>query len=175
MSDDLSFRLRSLRDKRQWTVADMAERTGIPKRTLDKYMLRNNAILPGYEALLSLSKGLGVSLDWLVFGAESVSEVSKLIAEMAATKVSRQYFETILRELQKAKVLDPSEEVLFGLSPEMWAGDMGTRVGEAVQDIAAGGITLEELLNWSDRNFERQGELVKDMASRFLNPVKSGV
>ncbi|MCX7559116.1 helix-turn-helix transcriptional regulator [Sulfitobacter sp. F26204] len=174
MSGDLSYRLRSLRDKRQWTVADMAERTGIPKRTLDKYMLRNNPILPGYEALLSLSKGLGVSLDWLVFGAETVSEVSKLIAEMAATKVSQQHFETILRELQKVGAIEPSEEILVGLSPEMWACDLGSRVGEAVQEIAAGGITLEELLHWSDRNTERQGELVQDMANRFLYPVKSG-
>ena len=57
MNNEIALRLRKLRDQSGWTVADMAERTGIPKRTLDKYMLRTGASLPGFDALCSLSKG----------------------------------------------------------------------------------------------------------------------
>ena len=89
MLETVSFRLRTLRDRNGWTVADMAERTGIPKRTLDKYMLRSGASLPGFEALCSLSHGLCVSLDWLVFGSEGASEGAELIAERACHALSK--------------------------------------------------------------------------------------
>lgn len=150
----------------------MAERTGIPKRTLDKYMLRSNAILPGYDALISLSKGLGVSLDWLVFGAENFSQSSKLLASKAATQIAQDVFGAILRHLQEEGSVSSKSESLCGLTPEMWAVDLGQRIGTAAEELAAAGVTLEELLLWEQRNYERAGEFLKGLADRFIETEK---
>lgn len=74
-SATVSARLRELRENRRITTQIMSDATGIPKRTLESYMLRKNAALPGLEALKRLSVGLGVSLDWLVFRKRQVSPV----------------------------------------------------------------------------------------------------
>ena len=169
MTGDLAYRLRLLRDRRGWTVVDMAERTGIPKRTLDKYMLRSKANLPGFDALVALSKGLGVSLDWLVFGAEFMSKGSELLATMAATQISQQYFETLLRsDASGERPVFDGEEIL-GLSPEEWAADLGWRTGEKAKELAGGGITLQELLEWQTSSQERGAELLQDRLDRRLN------
>lgn len=168
MSQDLAWRLRSLRDRRGWTVADMAERTGIPKRTLDKYMLRSGASLPGHEALLALAKGLGISLDWLVFGTDFSSEGSDLLATVAATEVSQQYFETLLQHHEAGERPIFEGEEILGLSPEEWATDLGWRVGEKAREMAARGTTLQELLEWKAARQERQAELLQDRFDRRL-------
>lgn len=168
MAHDLAYRLRSLRDRQGWTVADMAERTDIPKRTLDKYMMRSGANLPGYEALLALSKGLGVSLDWLVFGSDFVSEGSDLLATMAATQVSQQYFETLLSHHENGDRLIFEGEEILGLSPEEWAADLGWRVGERAKELTAKGVTLRELLEWKASCQERQKEILQDRLDRRL-------
>lgn len=53
-----------------WTVAELAVESGIPKRTLDKYLARNGS-LPGFAAIRALSRALNVSCDWLVFGDDA--------------------------------------------------------------------------------------------------------
>ncbi len=64
----MSERLRRLRENRRLTTQAMSDATGIPKHTLESYMLKENAAQPGLDALKHLSGGLGVSLDWLIFG-----------------------------------------------------------------------------------------------------------
>ena len=166
MPDDLATRLRSLRDQRNWTVADMAERTGIPKRTLDKYMLRSGAIMPGFEALTGLSKGLGVSLDWLVFGREFASEAVRLIAMKASASVAQLHFETLVREHQDNGREVVEGNLILGADPEFWASDLADRVGVLVKEMAVEGVTKEELLNWQASFTERYIELLQDVAER---------
>lgn len=167
MSEDLAARLRSLRERQGWTVADMAERTEIPKRTLDKYMLRSGANLPGFDALLALSKGLGVSLDWLATGADLVGEGTELLSAMAAERVVLGYFETLLRHHSRGdRPIFVGEEIL-GLTPEEWAADAGVRVGEKARELASQGITRQELLEWSHASKERLGEILRDRMDRI--------
>ncbi len=145
----------------------MAERTGIPKRTLDKYMLRNGANLPGFEALLALSKGLGVSLDWLATGADLVGEGTELISAMAAERVALSYFETLLRYHSRGdRAIFEGEEILR-LTPEEWAADVGVRVGEKARELASQGITRQELLEWNHSSRERLGEILRDRMDRI--------
>ena len=70
MSGDIAGRLRQLRQRRNLTTVQMAEMTGIPKRTLDTYLREANPAVPGGEALEKLGRGLRVSLDWLALGEE---------------------------------------------------------------------------------------------------------
>lgn len=162
MSDEVSNRLRILRDRNNWTVADMAERTGIPKRTLDKYMLRQGASLPGLEALCALSRGLGVSLDWLVFGVTSASENIELIVDRAADHVVNLFAETLLRYNREGRADLISSERILNLSPEEWAADLGQRAAEKANAILAEGVAKEDLLRWRAARKERMTELLRD-------------
>lgn len=141
----------------------MAERTGIPKRTLDKYMLREGASLPGFEALCALSKGLGVSLDWLVFGAEGSSRAIEVMALRAAHDAVLVLMETLLAEYKRQNPEFVVEERILDLTPEHWAQDMAWRVAEDVRKQAEQGVTLEELLNWELRMKARSSEVLRDL------------
>lgn len=170
MINELSLRLRELRDRNSWTVADMAERTGIPKRTLDKYMLRSGASLPGFDALCSLSKGLGVSLDWLVFGAEAASESVELIADRAADHVVKLFAETLLRYQRESPTKIISDRSILNLSPEEWAADLGWRAGEKARELVREGVTKAELLLWKNWQNERAMEILRDRIDAITAP-----
>lgn len=163
MIENLSARLRDLRDQNGWTVADMAERTGIPKRTLDKYMLRTDASLPGFDALCALSKGLGVSLDWLVFGAEGSSKSVELISEQAAYKTVLMFAEVILREFHAKNEKFVVGERILNMTPEGWADYFSSLAGEEAHKLVLDGVSLSGLLDWERRKRERGSELFRDM------------
>lgn len=172
MGESISDRLRSLRDRKAWTVADMAERTGIPKRTLDKYMLRQGASLPGFDALCSLSKGLGVSLDWLVFGAEGASKGVELIAYRACNAATQVFAETLVRHsLDGAEPVIKGERIL-NLKPEDWALYCADVAGKEAARMLSEGVTLEELLLWRQRQAERSAELFVEMVEELAPGVK---
>lgn len=162
---DLSARLRGLREQNGWTVADMAERTGIPKRTMDKYMLRTGASLPGFDALCSLSVGLGVSLDWLVFGSERAGQRVELFAERAAYDVVKLLAETLIRVHCEGRTLISENGQLLGLDPEEWAADLAMRAAESAKNLAADGVTEQSLLTWRHQRLERIQELLSDRIS----------
>ena len=172
MDDDLAARLRAVRERRGWTVADMSERTGIPKRTLDKYMLRTHANLPGFEALLSLSKGLGVSLDWLAFGSDFVSEGSDLLAHVAAEKASLPYFEMIYHKAHTRERMVDGEELL-GMTPEEWAFALAYDIGEKAKEMAGQGVTREELLISRQSSKDFNSERLRARFDRMLDYEKS--
>jgi len=48
-------------------VKELAHKTGIPKQTIDKYLLSNNSIPPADKAVL-IAKTLGVTVEYLVTG-----------------------------------------------------------------------------------------------------------
>lgn len=169
---EVAARLRYLQDQNNWTVADIAERTGLPKRTLDKYLLRQGASLPGFEALCQLSKGLGVSLDWLVFGADSASEPIALYAERAAFEVTKMMAETLLRYHQEGKPLVDGGEELLGLAPIEWGLDLGDRAADLVRDLIKAGTTRESLMQWRAAVGDRVGELLHARFNRVLNAPK---
>jgi len=57
-------RMRELRGDQ--TQADFAYDLGIPQQYISRY---ENGIIPNVEVLTTISEGLGVSIDWLLFGA----------------------------------------------------------------------------------------------------------
>lgn len=172
MGESISDRLRGLRDRNGWTVADMAERTGIPKRTLDKYMLRQGASLPGFDALLALSKGLGVSLDWLIFGAEGASKGVQLVAERACNIVARRFAEKLLAEYHAKNGRIVEGERILNLKPEALAHWLGSLAGDEASAMIVNGVSLEELLLWQRRQQELAGEHFDDMVNELLPDVK---
>lgn len=170
VAGDLSSRLRSLRDRNNWTVADMAERSGIPKRSLDKYMLRSGASLPGLEALCALSRGLGVSLDWLVFGSDNSVETHALMTQRATYDAVFMLLENLIQYQSSSPESVISKDTILNVSPEELAADIGLRVKEAVQSMVESGVTAEELLLWRERNKDRLIEIVTDR----VGPLTTG-
>lgn len=165
---ELAARLRELQDRNNWTVADIAERTGLPKRTLDKYLLRQGASLPGFDALCQLSQGLGVSLDWLVFGSDSASEPIALFAERATFEVTKLLVETILRHYQEGRSLVDNGEELLGLAPIEWGLDLGGRAADLVRELSQLGTTKESLLSWRAAVADRVWETTQGRSDRLL-------
>jgi transcriptional regulator with XRE-family HTH domain len=51
-------------------VKELAAKTGLNKRTLDKY-LRSNGSIPSAEAAVRIARVLGVSVEYLVTGQDS--------------------------------------------------------------------------------------------------------
>jgi len=51
-------------------VKELAHKTGIPKQTIDKYLLSNGSIPPADKAV-AIARVLGVSVEYLVTGRKS--------------------------------------------------------------------------------------------------------
>lgn len=173
MTTNVALRLRALLDANNWTVADMAERTGIPKRTLDKYMLKEGASLPGFDALCALSIGLGVSLDWLVFGSEFASEGVKLIVERAAHDTVKQLVESILRYHERGDVNLFDHGILLNMETDEWASYFGAEAAEIAAKLISNGVTKGDLLAWRHGREERVRELIMDRAHAIATGEKT--
>lgn len=63
---DLSVILRQVMAARNLSVADMAERAGVSKSAMEKYLAGPSS--PRATAIASLSRSLGISADRLMFG-----------------------------------------------------------------------------------------------------------
>ena len=63
--DVLVERLHLLRSRSGLSTQQMAERCGIPKSSMESYIRLKNPKRPGIDALLAISDGMNVSLDWL--------------------------------------------------------------------------------------------------------------
>tara|TARA_R110002096_G_scaffold327245_8_gene521207 strand:- start:720 stop:1271 length:552 start_codon:yes stop_codon:yes gene_type:complete len=70
VSVDVANRLRQLQIKHGLTLQEMADRCGLPKRSLENYMKLKDAQRPGVDALLGIANGLNVSIDWIVGRSE---------------------------------------------------------------------------------------------------------
>jgi DNA-binding XRE family transcriptional regulator len=64
LSDGLSFRLRTAREKQGLSQAEVARRLGVSRSSIAKY--EAGAHMPGVRVLVRLASGLGVSVDHLV-------------------------------------------------------------------------------------------------------------
>ena len=67
-------RLRDVQGRLGLTIQDIANRCGMPKRSLENYMNMKDPQRPGVDALMALADGLGVSIDWLVGRSDRPSD-----------------------------------------------------------------------------------------------------
>lgn len=173
MASDLAARLRMLRQKNGWTTVEMSYRCGLPKRTLEKYMLRDGASLPGFDALVSMSKGFGVSLDWLVFGSEAAGETVQLLVNRCASEAGQTVFETLLRYFKSGELPAFSGEQILNLSVEEWASVVGNEAAKKARELSDQGVTKEELLMWERSVGDRLVEILHDKAEAFMSARKT--
>lgn len=78
--------LRERRGHHGWTLADVAEKTGISKSTLSK--IENDLISPSYQTIIQLSAGLGIEIGDLLVPSATGGETKHL---MGRRSISRQH------------------------------------------------------------------------------------
>ena len=61
-------RLLLLKNDMDWTYQDMADLSGLPVSTIKSYVFRDRE--PGIYSLAKMSRGFGVTADWLIGLAE---------------------------------------------------------------------------------------------------------
>jgi len=101
-------------------VKELAYKTGIPKKTLDKYLLSNASMPPADKAVI-IAKALGVSVEYLVTGNKYTDlkiQKQNLSPEMRSIKdnveplsrENRKIIETTVIELVKILSLPSNDK-----------------------------------------------------------------
>lgn len=62
--DIFRSRLLQLKHEKQWSYPDMAKLSGLPTSTIKGYVFREHE--PGIYSLAKMSRGFGVTADWLI-------------------------------------------------------------------------------------------------------------
>ncbi len=136
-----SARLRLLKDERGLTAQDMADQTGVPKRTLEKYMLKSGAASPGIDAIKAICKAFEASSDWLLGLAERPSlAVSEIDATEIAARAVFEHFITNVNHTQKWMGDVFQNGLLYGAPPQDLANDYAYSVLKLRSEIMHGSV-----------------------------------
>lgn len=135
-ADSIAGRLRQVKDQNGWTAGQMAEMIGISRRTLESYMRRENAPLPGVEALRQIALGLRVSLDWLVLGDVDAALGGVLLVRLAAERAALPTLKNLI-EAQRRKEVTPE--------PEFLAQEIGGHAAELAEMLITSGLTMVQI------------------------------
>ena len=118
--------------------------------------------MPGFDALCALSKGLGVSLDWLVLGAEFASHGAELLVERVAYDVVKMTIETIMKYEARGQTRLVEGGRLLNMFPEEWGFNIAFEAREIAKKMVEDGVTMEELLTWHELKKARIVEMLND-------------
>lgn len=122
-SEGFQKRLQVLQDRFGISKAAMARKCGLPPRTMENYFKGHK---PGIEALISLSRGLGIDIDWLLGeDSEAKNFNTDLISEAvynAATSLLRERKQLI------ARGGEPAADEVFGLPVDRFVGQLEREV-----------------------------------------------
>lgn len=152
--------LRERRGHHGWTLADVAEKTGISKSTLSK--IENDLISPSYQTIIQLCSGLDIEIGDLLAPSPSGQEPKQL---MGRRSVSRQH-EGLVMEDDNYKYVylctDIAHKRIVPMVIDVKADSLNrvdglwTHVGEEYLYVLKGSVTLhtslyeETVLNTGD-------------------------
>ena len=81
-------------------VKELAHKTGIPKQTIDKYLLSNGSMPPADKAV-AIAKALGVSVEYLVTGKNTTNKKKSNHFLSPEMRLIADYVEPLPRETRK--------------------------------------------------------------------------
>ncbi len=107
-----------LQAKHKLTIQEMADRCGLPKRSIENYMNLKSPQRPGLDALIGIADGFGVSIDWLV-GRSSPTDTGEFGKEDFAVFCHSAVLHLLTRILVAVKedpdnALDPEHYKIMG-------------------------------------------------------------
>lgn len=166
----ISDRLRALKDQQGWTAQQMADATGMSRRTLESYMKRENAALPGLEALCQISRGLGVSLDWLAGVGDMARLRDVLIARVSAERASLPVLTTLISTLNEGKPA-PAAEFMA-----MQIGAQAAQLADGMHQSATTSVQMaEQVKRFEDATegvLEQRTVALRDERDRLREEIK---
>lgn len=110
--DVLVQRLHILAVQRGLTIKEMAQKSSVPKSSLEGYMRLKDAKRPGIDALVSIADAMGVSIDWLVGRSEG-----REVGEGERRRIALGMFQLVLemlRDIDRAQASDTDPVVKDG-------------------------------------------------------------
>jgi transcriptional regulator with XRE-family HTH domain len=150
----ISDRLRSVKENNGWTAQEMADKIGMSRRTLESYMRRQNAALPGLEALRQIAQGLEISLDWLVLGKVAAEDAARL-TRLASRASFVEAFDYLLQRFQEEGPTIFSKTMVLGLTSEEWAAAVSWEAGQRAEALSAFGVRRHTLVV-AEKTFEHR-------------------
>ena len=144
----IASRLRQVKEQNGWTAGEMADRIGMSRRSLESYMRKENAPLPGVDALKQMALGLRLSLDWLVLGDEDAALVGVLLVRLAAERAALPVLENLI-EAQRRN--DPVPEAAY-LAQEI--GAHAAANAETLVTRGATSVQIAQLIRMSTKQAE---------------------
>ncbi|MDR0464070.1 MAG: helix-turn-helix domain-containing protein [Treponema sp.] len=81
-------------------VKELAVRTGIPKQTIDKYLLSNGSMPPADKAVV-IANALGVSVEYLITGKNFSNNITKSKSFSSELRSIADYIEPLSRDKRK--------------------------------------------------------------------------
>jgi len=113
-SEGFRQRLDLIKEERGISKAEMARLCGLPPRTLENYFKGHK---PGIDALMALSRGLDVSVDWLLGDEDWHRTDHADIVSQAVWQAAREYLCDMVRDTSSGKpVIDQGK--IYGSEPE---------------------------------------------------------
>lgn len=125
-STDVAERLRRIQSKKGLTIQDMADKCGLPKRSLENYMNLKDPQRPGVDALVAIADGLDLSLDWIV--GRTADDPSARFSKQDYAFFCNSVVIALLSRILEVAIEDPSKAI------EPKAGKV---LGYEVHEVAA--------------------------------------
>jgi transcriptional regulator with XRE-family HTH domain len=148
----IASRLRHVKEQKGWTAGEMAELIGMSRRTLESYMRKENAPLPGVEALRQIALGLRLSLDWLVLGEEDASLGAVLLVRLSAERAALPVLENLF-EAQRRNLPVPE--------PVYLAQEIGAGAATNAQMLVSSGMISVEIAQLIGRSTKQAEAVLK--------------
>lgn len=117
-------RLRSLQARHRLTIQEMADRCALPKRSLENYMRSKDPQKPGLDALIAISDGFNVSLDWIIGRSNDGPEKPLEPRDYAICcyTVVLALLDRLIREQEMGReVIDTEKRTLMAIDPHALA------------------------------------------------------
>ena len=146
-SDGLAGRLRRLQHLHDWTIKEMAGKSGLPKRSLENYMRKELPQLPGLEAIIKMSQGFDVSLDWLLLGQEQHKSFQSLMAKHCALLAALPYLQSLssMGDNERTRHLALEGGKIMGMTPETLAHEIAAHAGRHAAFFSGIPTGIEEM------------------------------
>ncbi|MCA8878617.1 MAG: helix-turn-helix transcriptional regulator [Rhodobacteraceae bacterium] len=117
-------RLTVLQERFGHSKAEMARRCGLPPRTLENYFKGHK---PGVEALIAISRGMDVDIDWLIGEATEAKSFNVDMVGEATHRVLVPFLEALVHRVDEGAT-PIRDGKIFGKNPLAIASELEWRI-----------------------------------------------
>lgn len=133
-AENFRNKLEEIRFNRKWSIAELAQKCGLPKSTVDGYL---KGVTPGLDAIEKVSKGTGISVAGLLVEWTSVHGDRVDFIKLAAKDELKEFFETQIRRANAGRKHDLliKDQSIGGVSAEALAESLALEISQTAQGL----------------------------------------